>query len=98
MDSLHDTQHDRPADLHLMPAPRSDLDLARQQLSAIDAWHTARRLSQASAERTTASREARMDLARRLDVIRAEHRAIIERTEAHLRSSAELLQISAPRR
>ena len=39
-----------------------------------------------------------MDLARRLDVVRAEHRAIVQRTDAHLRSSVELLQRSAGRR
>jgi CheY-like chemotaxis protein len=78
--------------------PRSDLDLARQQLEAIDRWHAARRETQAAVQRAAASREARMDLARRMDVIRTEHRAIVERTDAHLRSSAELLQRTAPRR
>jgi CheY-like chemotaxis protein len=86
------------------PAPlestgsRSDLDLARQQLQAIERWHTARRDAQSAASRSAASREARMDLARRMDVIRAEHRAIVERTDAHLRSSVDLLQRIAPRR
>ncbi len=59
------------------PEPRSDLDLARQQLAAIDRWHEARRATLETAQHTTASREARMDLARRLDVVRAEHRAIV---------------------
>ena len=77
---------------------RSDLELAQQQLAAIERWHAARRTAQEAAQLTAASREARMDLARRLDVIRAEHRAIVERTEAHLRRSVELLQSSAPRR
>ena len=74
------------------PEPRSDLDLFRQQLSAIERWHEARRATQEAAQRSAASREARMDLARRLDVIRAEHRAIVARTDAQLRSSVELLQ------
>jgi DNA-binding NarL/FixJ family response regulator len=39
-----------------------------------------------------------MDLARRLDVIRAEHRAIVARTDAQLRSSVELLQRTTPQR
>ena len=78
--------------------PRSDLDLFRQQLTAIECWHEARRATQQTAQRSTASREARMDLARRLDVIRAEHRAIVARTDAQLRSSAELLQRTTPRR
>lgn len=78
--------------------PRSDLDLARQQLAAIDSWHDARRATQEAAQHTTASREARMDLARRLDVVRAEHRALVERTDVQLRSSAELLQRTTTRR
>jgi CheY-like chemotaxis protein len=93
--------HD-PADLQGTPdadtEPRSDLDLFRQQLAAIERWHAARRATQEAAQRTTASREARMDLARRLDVIRAEHRAIVERTDAQLRSSVELLRRATPRR
>ena len=86
------------ASVDMTDEPRSDLDLARQQLDAIDRWHEARRATQETAQRTTASREARMDLARRLDVIRAEHRAIVERTDAQLRSSVELLQRTTPRR
>lgn len=82
----------------LDPSPRSDLELAHQQIQAIEQWHAARRVAQAEAERTAASREARMDLARRMDVVRAEHRAIVERTDAHLRVSAELLRGTAPRR
>ncbi len=78
--------------------PRSDLDLARQQLDAIDRWHRARRATQASAQRSAASRESRMDLARRLDIIRAEHRAIVSRTDAQLRSSVELLRRASPLR
>ena len=90
---------DAPADSALSAdGSRSDLDLARQQLDAIDRWHAARRDSAAVASATAASREARMDLARRMDVIRAEHRAIVERTDAHLRTSVELLQRAAPRR
>ena len=79
-------------------AAPSELELAAAQLAAIDRWHAARRAASATAERAAASREARMDLARRMDVIRAEHRAIVERTDAQLRASAELLRTSAPRR
>ena len=77
---------------------RSDLDLARQQLAAIDRWHAVRRAAREAAERTATSRESRMDVARRLAVIRAEHKAIVERTDAQLRTSVELLQRTAPRR
>jgi CheY-like chemotaxis protein len=78
--------------------PRTDLDLARQQLAAIERWHEARRATQETARRSAASREARMDLARRLDIIRAEHRAIVQRTDAQLRSSVELLRRTTPLR
>ena len=81
-----------------VPDSRSDLDLARQQLAAIDRWHAARRASQDAAQRTATSRESRMDVARRLAVIRAEHKAIVERTDAQLRTSVGLLQRTAPRR
>jgi DNA-binding NarL/FixJ family response regulator len=37
-----------------------------------------------------------MDLARRMDVIRAEHGAIVDRTDAHLRRTVELLRRHAP--
>jgi CheY-like chemotaxis protein len=97
----HDPTDTRPAMSgpdDVTPEPRSDLDLARQQLAAIDRWHEARRATQEAASRSASSREARMDLARRLDVIRAEHRAIVERTDAQLRSSVELLQRTTPRR
>lgn len=89
---------DRPAGSDAADGPRNDLDLARQQLAAVDRWHEARRSAQQSVQRSAESREARMDLSRRLDVIRAEHRAIVERTDAQLRSSVELLQRRSPRR
>jgi CheY-like chemotaxis protein len=81
-----------------VPESRSDLELARLQLAAIERWHEARRSTQEAAQRSAASREARMDLARRLEVVRAEHQAIIARTDAQLRKSVELLQRTTPRR
>jgi len=92
------TQRAAPATCDALEPRRSDLDLARQQLAAIDRWHATRRAAQDAEQRTAASREARMDLARRLDVIRTEHRAIVERTDAHLRTSVGLLQRTSPRR
>lgn len=87
-----------PTQLEPGDAVRSDLDVARQQLAAIDRWHEARRATQQAAQSTATSREARMDLARRLAVVHAEHKAIVERTDEQLRSSVELLQRSAARR
>ena len=83
---------DRPGASGAQTRPRNDLDLARQQLQAIDRWHQARRAMQATGDGGSASRETRMDLARRMDVIRTEHQAIVERTEAHLRTSVEPMQ------
>jgi CheY-like chemotaxis protein len=91
--SLRDVAVPRPAQVL-----RSDLDLTRQQLDAIERWHAAHRTAQSEAALSTASRETRMDLARRMDVLRAEHRAIVARTDAQLRGSAELLHGTALRR
>ena len=98
MAPLPDPTAERAATDRPTVAPVSDLDLARQQLEAIDRWHEARRTTRTAAQLGTASREARMDLARRLDVVRAEHRALVERTHAQLRSSVELLQRTTARR
>ena len=87
-----------PDDVRPTTAARSDLEVARQQLDAIERWHAARSATNEAAQRTASSGEARMDLARRMDVIRAEHRAIVERTDAHLQRSAELLHGTAARR
>jgi len=77
---------------------RTELDIAQLQLQALESWHRARRLAERAAEVTTASRESRMDLDRRLEVIRAQHQAIIERTEHQLRSSVRLMRELPPRR
>jgi CheY-like chemotaxis protein len=97
-DQIPTTARDAGAQTRGPSGTLSDLDLARHQLAAIDRWHAVRRASQTAAEHAATSREARMDLARRLAVIRAEHKAIIDRTDAQLRTSDELLQRAAPRR
>ncbi len=71
--------------------PAREYDLTRRQLVALDAWHSRRRLQQEAAAVGQRSREQRLDLARRMDVLREQHRAIIARTDAQLRSSARLL-------
>ena len=70
------------------------------QVRGIDAFNAARRAAAreeaaASAQR---SREMRLDLARRMDVVRRQHEALVRRTEEHMRSSAHLLQAHAPAR
>lgn len=69
-----------------------------RQLEAVEAWHQARRATEAAAERRTASREARMDLARRRDVLREQHRAIVARTEEQLARGVRLLPRQVPLR
>jgi len=48
---------------------RTELDIAQRQLQALESWHRARRLAERAADVTTASRETRMDLDRRLEVM-----------------------------
>ncbi len=71
--------------------PRTEGELTRMQLDAVDAWHRARHEAEQSGAAGPASREARMDVARRLEVLRAQHRAIIERSEQHMEASVHLL-------
>lgn len=72
----------------------SQLDLARRQLDGLDAWHARRRLQEEAAATGQRSREQRLDLARRMDVLRAQHRAIVERTELQLVESARVLRVT----
>ncbi len=67
-----------------------ELGRTQRQLAALDRWHQARRAAERAAQVREVSREQRMDLARRLDVIRAEHAAIVGRSDAALRASAEV--------
>ena len=83
------------------PQPRLQTEVYRDQLAAIGSWNAARRAEEArarAAETSTASREQRLDLTRRMDVLRREHEALIRRTDEQLRESVALLQATAPRR
>ncbi|HWH27444.1 MAG TPA: hypothetical protein VNU26_00545 [Mycobacteriales bacterium] len=75
-----------------------DLRLAAMQLAAIDTWHRTRRLAERAAAAAAASREMRMDVDRRMEVLRAQHEAIVRRTEASLSESVRLLQSVSSRR
>lgn len=77
--------------------PRSEFALAAQQLDAVDSWHRARVAQEAKAVGTR-SREARMDLARRMEVLRRQQEAIIKRSEEQLRASGRLIHNTAPTR
>lgn len=77
---------------------RTEAELTQMQLEAVEAWHRARHAAEAAAQARTASREVRMDLSRRLEVLREQHRAIVERAELHLAASVHLLAQRAPSR
>lgn len=71
---------------------RSELDLTRARLHAIDAWHRARRRSEAAAESAELTREMRLDLNRRMQARRREQAAIVARADEQLRCSGDVLR------
>jgi CheY-like chemotaxis protein len=81
-------------------SPRTGLhvvaELTAKQLKAIDAFNEARLTAERIAAQTARSREMRMDVARRLEVLRREHEAVIERAEGAIRSSGEALSWTRP--
>lgn len=76
----------------------TELELAAMQLRAIDVWHKARAAAETAAAASARSRELRMDLDRRLEVMRAQHAAIVERTQTSLANSVHVLRETAPLR
>jgi CheY-like chemotaxis protein len=68
------------------------------QLRAIDMWNRARRMAEDAAAASAKSREMRMDLDRRVEVLRAQHDAIVARTERSLEDSVHVMRRTAPRR
>jgi hypothetical protein len=78
--------------------PRSELDLAAQQLRAINQFNDARRMAQAPAAGLTRSREMRMDVTRSLEVLRREHVAVVRRAHEQLRVTGALLRGTPGRR
>lgn len=64
--------------------PRRSVDVAVQQLTAIDRFHTSRRLAEEAAASTVRTREERLDLSRRRDVLRRQHRAMIAQSHQQL--------------
>jgi CheY-like chemotaxis protein len=70
---------------------RTQLDLMTAQLAAIDAWHRARRASEAAAESIALTREMRLDASRRMEARRREQQALLARAEEQLRTSGGVL-------
>jgi len=86
-------------DTQTLPAdsrePRTELDVYRDQLDGIAAWHAAFRAGaarQRAMETAGRSRELRLEVARRLDVVRRQHQALVQRTEEHMRATGQLLR------
>jgi hypothetical protein len=71
--------------------PRSQLDLAAQQLEAIARFNDDRRGAEAAAAAIARSRELRMDVARSLEVLRRKHEAVVGRADEQLRVTGLLL-------
>ena len=78
--------------------PRSEVELAEQQLRAVARFHRARHMREDAAAAAARSRELRMDAARSMDVLRRQHEALVARADVQLRSSGELLRTTAERR
>ena len=69
----------------------AEVELALRQVRAIDAFNAARRMAEAAAEATARTREARMDAARTLEVLRRQHEALVARSHEQLRRTGDLL-------
>ncbi len=76
--------------------PRGEVDVIRDQLGAIERWNRARLVSEQAAETAARSREGRLDVSRRMEVLRRQHDALVARTQEHLRDSARTLGSTAP--
>ncbi len=81
-------------------ARRRQTDVYVAQLAAIANWHAVRRAEERSArtDAASASRQQRLEHNRRMDVLRCEHEAMIQRTHEQLCESAAPLRTTAPRR
>ena len=78
--------------------PRTELDLAAQQLQAIARFNDARRMAGAASAAAARSREMRMDVTRSLEVLRREHDAVVHRAHEQLRLTGALLRGTPQRR
>jgi len=76
---------------------RTQLELLKAQLAAVDAWNLARRAAP-DVDPGTVSREMRLDLGRQVEARRREHLAVIAWAEQHLREAGGDLSAAARRR
>src|SRR5689334_9612201 len=79
--------------------PRLQAEVLADQLRGIAAWNAARRtIERSDQEAAAGSREMRLDLDRRMEVVRRQHEALVRRTEEQLAASARVLRATAPPR
>lgn len=74
-----------------------EYDLVARQLAGIDAWHVRQRTVARTREVSQRSREQRLDLSRRMDVVREQQKAIIGSTQRHLEAGHAALCSARPR-
>ena len=79
-------------------SPLSPAELVERQLQALQLWHSDKAAAERAAAVATTSRELRMDLDRRMEVLRAQEAALVERTREGLRDSVRLLSSTPARR
>lgn len=75
--------------------PRRTIDVEVQQLAAIDRFHRCRKLTEAAAESNARTREDRLDLARRRDVLHRQHEAMVAQSHGQLCLTANVLSLMA---
>ena len=79
------------------PSARSELDVLGQQLAAIDRFNQSLEMARAAAAVAT-SREMRMDMGRRMDVLRRQQEAVIAHAHEQLHATGGLLRATARQR
>lgn len=77
--------------------PRSDASRAAQQVEAIAAFARARRRAEQAQAAAVRSRETRMDVTRRLQVLRRTHDAVVDRAQHSLQRSSRILLVTGLR-
>lgn len=78
--------------------PRRSVDVAMQQLTAIDRFHASRRVAEEAATSIARTRQYRVDLSRRRDALRRQHQAVITKSHQHLCLTWGVLDVMAQRR
>jgi hypothetical protein len=87
------SSHDLP-----VGSRRRGPDLVQRQLVAVEAFTQDRLKAQRALEVTARTRETRMDVARRLDVLRREQTMLVARAHQQLRDTGDLLRAPSGRR